>query len=181
MTRFVATTLLLVAARALDALTTWVATRDLALESNPLQRLFHLGWFGLLLVNLLAVGVMTLAAWRAAFVPAPLPAESSLDFEEFVARYWFGRGGRRSVLQAALYLPADRRVRWAFIGGPGAVIVIAASAVLAAWNLLVARGLVVHPAVGRLWLIGFWAAVVMALALAVRSFLRRAYARYERA
>jgi hypothetical protein len=178
MTRFVATTLLLVAARALDALTTWIATRDLELEFNPLQRLFHFGWLGLLLVNLLAVGVMSLAAWRAAFVPPALPAEKGLDFEAFVARYWFGALGRRSVMQAALYLPADRRVRWAFIGGPGAAIVIVGSAVLAAWNLLVARGFVVHPALGRVWLAGFWTAVVLALGFSVRTFLLRSYARY---
>jgi hypothetical protein len=179
MRRFVATTLLLVAARALDALSTWIATRDLALESNPLQRLFHFGWLGLLLVNLAAVAVMTLAAWRAAFVPPTLPVEEGLDFEAFVARYWFGANGRRSVMQAVLYLPADRRVRWAFIGGPGATIVIVGSTVLAAWNLLVARGVVVHPAFGRLWLVAFWTAMVLGVGLSVRTFLGRAYARYS--
>jgi hypothetical protein len=180
MIRFVATTLLLVAARALDALTTWIATRDLTLESNPLARVLHLGWRGLLVVNLLAVGVLTLAAWRAAFVPPPLPPERGLDFEGFIARYWFGARGRRTVSQAVMYLPADRRVRWAFIGGPGAAIVIGASTVLAAWNLLVARGIIVHPMLGRVWLVAFWGAVAMSLALSVRAFLRRAYDAYAR-
>lgn len=172
------TTLLLVAARGLDALSTWMATPDLALEANPLQRGLHAGWSVLLLVNALVVIVMAAAAWRAAFAPPVLPRESGLDLDAFVARYWFSTAGRRSIGQAVFWLPADRRVRWAFIGGPGAVLVIAASVAAAAWNLLVARRVVVAPAAGHLWLVMFWSAVVIGLYLAVRIFLRRAYARY---
>jgi hypothetical protein len=179
--RFLATTVLLVAARALDALTTWIATRDLALESNPLTRVLHLGWWGLLLVNTAVVGVIAVAAWHAAFTPPALPREPGLDFPAFVARYWFARTGRRSVSQAICWLPADVRVRMAFIGGPGAVLVIVGSAVAAAWNTLVARHVVAGPALGRLGLAAFWLGLALGLTLAVRIFLVRAYARYARA
>ena len=180
--RFLATTLLLVAARALDAITTWTATRDLALESNPLTYVLppHFRWWGLVLVNAIVAALMVIAAWHAAFAPAPLPRERGLDLPAFVARYWFARPGRRSVAQAVFWLPADARVRWGFIGGPGAVLVIVASGVAATWNLLVARHIVADPAIGRLWLVVFWLGVALGLALAVRLFLVRAYRRYAR-
>jgi hypothetical protein len=181
MRRFLATSVLLVAARALDALTTWVATRDLTLESNPLTRVLHIGWWGLLLANAAVVGLLVAAAWNAAFAPPSLPSESGLDFHAFVARYWFARPGRRSLLHAMLYLPADARVRRAFIGGPGVVLVIVASAVASIWNLLVAWHVVDGPAAGRIGLAAFWIGLAIGLVLAVRVFLTRAYARYTRA
>jgi len=169
----------LIAARALDAYSTWIATRDLSLEMNPLTRFFHLGWRGLLLVNAFIVVLMLAAIWRASFAPPPLPAEQGLDLDAFVSRFWFARGGRRSLSQAVWYLPADRRIRWAFIGGPGAAIMIVASVVLAGWNLLVAHN-AVSPAMARVWLVAFWSGVAMSLALGVRIFVLRAYARYAR-
>ena len=178
--RFLATALLIAAARALDAWTTWMATPDLRLEQNPLERLLHVGWGGLLLLNAAVVALLVVAAWRAAFTPPSLPREPALDLPAFVARYWFSSVERRSIAHAALWLPADRRVRWAFIGGPGVALVIVASVVVATWNLLVARRVVISAAAGRFWLIGFWAAVLLGLFIAVRVFLLRAYARYLR-
>jgi hypothetical protein len=180
--RFLATAVLLVAARAADAYTTYLATPDLSLEANPLERLLHVGWSGLLVINAVVVAVMIVAARRAAFAPPALPSEPHLDLPAFVGRFWFSRDERRSLLQAALYLPADRRVRWAFIGGPGAVLVIAASAVIAISNLLIASDVRVTPAAARMWVGSIWGAVAIGLMLAVRIYLLRAYARYlERA
>lgn len=177
--RFVTTAVLLVLARGADAITTWMATPDLALEANPLQRLLHIGWGGLLLVNAIVVVVMIAAARRAAFAPPSLPTEPGLDLQAFVGRFWFSRRERRSLAMASMYLPADRRVRWAFIGGPIAVLVIAASTLVAIGNWFIAGGLRVTPAVAHAWVAGFWGAVVLGVVLAVRVFLLRAYARYR--
>ncbi len=147
--RFLATTVMIVVARALDAWTTWVATPDLELEANPLERLLHLGWWGMLLMNAIVVSLVAYAAWRAAFRPPALPSEVGLDLE-------------------------------AFIGGPGAGLVIVGSIVAAGWNLLVARGVVVAPAAGLVGIAVFWGAVLAGLGLAVHVFLRRAYVRYAR-
>jgi hypothetical protein len=178
--RFFATALLIVAARGLDAWTTWIATPDLKLEQNPLERALHVGWSGLLLLNAAVAAVLIAAAWRATFAPPSLPGESDLDLRAFVSRYWFSRSGRRSIAQAMLWLPADRRVRWAFIGGPGVILVVVASAVVGVWNLLVARGVVRSAAAGHVWIIGFWIGVLAGLCVAVRVFLLRAYGRYLR-
>jgi hypothetical protein len=177
--RFLTTAVLLVLARGADAITTWMATPDLALEANPLQRLLHIGWSGLLLINAVVVVVMIVAARRAAFAPPALPSELGLDMPAFVGRYRFSRPERRSLAMAARYLPADRRVRWAFIGGPIAVLVIVASTLVAIGNWFIARGLRVKPAVAHVWVGGFWGAVVIGVLLAVRVFLLRAYARYR--
>lgn len=179
--RFLATTLLLVAARAFDAVTTRIATRDLALESNPLTRLLHVGWRGLLLANGVVVAAMTVGIWRAVFAPPQPLSEPELDFHAFVARYWFSGGGRRSPWEAVLWLPADRRVRWAFIGGPGVALVIVASAGAGVWNLLVAWHVVRGRIAGQLGLTAFWGGLVVGLALAVRLFLAHSYRRYTRA
>ena len=178
--RFVATTALLVAARALDAWSTWVATPDLRLETNPLQRLLHFGWGGLLLMNAVVIAILVYAAWRAAFRPPALPTEPGFDLPAFIGHYWFSSSQPRSLVQATYWLPADRRVRWAFIGGPGAALVIAASALVAVWNLAVARGVVISPRAGHLWVAAFWVAVLLGLGGAVRLFLVRAYTRYSR-
>jgi hypothetical protein len=178
--RFLATALLIVAARALDAWTTWIATPDLKLEQNPLAKVLHVGWGGLLLVNAAVVALLVGAAWRAAFAPPMLPRESGLDLHAFVSRYWFSRPEERSIAQAVFWLPADRRVRWAFIGGPGVTLVVVASVIVGAWNLLVARGVVRSALTGRIWIIAFWAAILAGLCIAVRVFLLRAYARYLR-
>lgn len=132
-----------------------------------------------MLINALVVALMIFAAWRAASAPPALPHESNLDLHAFIGRFWFSRAERRSLGQAAMYLPADRRVRWAFIGGPGATLVIAASALVAVGNVFVARGLRVSPSGARLWVGGFWGAVVVGVVLAVRIFLLRAYRRYR--
>jgi hypothetical protein len=178
--RVLVTSALLVAARAIDAWTTWIATPDLSLEANPLELALRSGWAGLLVVNAIVVVVMVLAIWRAAVAPPALPRDPGLDFHAFVARYWFSRSGRRSLAQAVFWLPADRQVRWAFIGGPGVALVIGASVVVAAWNLLVARHVVIAPSAGRLWLVAFWSGMGISLCVAVRVFLLRAYARYAR-
>ena len=179
--RFLATTLLLVAARAFDAITTRIATRDLSLESNPLTRLLHVGWAGLLLANGVVVLVLAVGIWCAVFAPPSPPTEPALEFKAFVARYWFSRGGRRSPWEAALWLPADRRVRWAFIGGPGVALVIVASIAAGIWNLLVARHVVLGRTAGQLGLMAFWGGLVIGLVIAVRVYLSRAYACYTRA
>jgi len=178
--RVLATALLIIAARALDAWTTWIATPDLELEQNPLERLLHVGWGGLLLLNGVVAALLIVAAWRATFAPPSLPRDPGLELPDFVARYWFSRRERRSIAQAVLWLPADRRVRWAFIGGPGVALVVVGSAVVAIWNLLVARGVVLSRAAGHLWIVGFWIAMLLGLCVAVRVFLLRAYARYLR-
>ncbi len=178
--RFLATTFMIVVARALDAWTTWLATPTLALEANPLERLLHLGWWGMLLMNTIVVALVAFAAWRAAFRPPALPAEVGLGQEAFVGRYWFSSRDGHTIAQAMLWLPADRRVRWAFIGGPGAVLVIVGSVVAAGWNFLVARGTIVAHTAGMIGITLFWSAVLAGLCLAVHVFLRRAYARYMR-
>lgn len=178
--RFGVTAVLLVAARALDAVSTYLATPDLKQEANPLQRAFHLGWPGLLLVNALVLALMIYAAWRAAFVPPALPNDAGLDLQSFVARFWFSRNERRSLASAIFWLPADRRVRWAFIGGPGAALVILASLLVAGGNLLIAYHVHIPLALARVWVSGFWAIVLVGLYIAVRAFLLRAYARYTR-
>ncbi|MEO6878890.1 MAG: hypothetical protein ABI205_10440 [Gemmatimonadaceae bacterium] len=178
--RFLATTCMIVVARALDAWTTWLATPNLALEANPLERLLHLGWWGMLVMNAIVVALVAFAAWHAAFRAPPLPAEAGLDQEAFVGRYWFSSRERHTRAQAMLWLPADRRVRWAFIGGPGAALVIAGSLVAAGWNLLVARRIVVAHTAGVVGIAIFWGAVLAGLGVAVHVFLRRAYRRYSR-
>ena len=62
--RTVATVAVLVAARGLDALSTWIATHDLSLETNPLTRFLHVGWGGLLAVNALAYALV-FRRWRS--------------------------------------------------------------------------------------------------------------------
>ena len=178
--RFLAITILIIAARAFAAWTTWVATPDLRLEQNPLERLLHVGRSGLLLLNAAVAALLFGVVWCAAFRPPALPAESGLDLSSFVARYWFSSGNRRSIVQAMFWLPADRRVRWAFIGGPGVALVIVASAVVGAWNSLVARGVVSSAATGVIWIAAFWLAILLGLGLAVRTFLLHAYTRYLR-
>jgi hypothetical protein len=178
--RTAATVAVLVAARGLDALSTWTATRDLSLETNPLTRLLHVGWAGLLTVNAAVIAFIGLCAWRAARTPPVLPPETGLDRDAFVARYWFAFAGRRSLGQAVFWLPADRRVRLAFVAGPGTVLVVAASAVAATWNVLVARGVVTGRTMGFVGVIGFWSLLSAGVVLSVRGFLLRSYARYLR-
>ncbi|HEY4216169.1 MAG TPA: hypothetical protein VGM67_03470 [Gemmatimonadaceae bacterium] len=178
--RFLAITISIIAARAFDAWTTWVATPDLRLEQNPLESLLHVGWSGLLLLNAGVAALLVGAAWSAAFRSPAIPLEPGLDLSSFVARYWFSSSNRRSIVQAMFWLPADRRVRWAFIGGPGVALVIVASVVVGAWNLLVARGVVRSTATGTIWIAGFWLAMLLGLGLAVRTFLLHAYTRYLR-
>lgn len=178
--RFLAITTLVIAVRALDAWTTWMATPDLMLEQNPLERLLHVGWTGLLLLNAAVVVLLAAAAWHAAYRPPSLPRDAGLDLPGFVGRYWFSRAERRSVAQAMFWLPADRQVRWAFVGGPGALLVIVASIVVGGWNLLVAQHIVRSPVVGRIWIASFWLAMLLGLCVAVRAFLLRAYTRYLR-
>lgn len=178
--RFWATTILLVAARALDAGTTYKATPDLSQEANPLQRAFHLGWAGLLIVNALVLALMIYAAWRAAFVPPELPSDAGLDLPSFVARFWFSRNERRSLLSAIFWLPADRRVRWSFIGGPGAALVVLASLLVAAGNLVIAYRVHIPMLLARVWVSAFWAIVFVGVCVAVWAFLLRAYSRYTR-
>ena len=179
--RFLATVTLLVVARGLDACSTWIATRDLSLETNPLTRLLHVGWGGLLLVNAAVIAFIAMCAWRAEREPAPLPAECGLDVEEFVGRYWFAMRTRRSLRQAMFWLPADRRVRRTFIGSAGATLIVAGSIAAATWNILVARGIVTGRVIGLAGFAGFWIGLALALGVSVRLFLLRAFARYERA
>lgn len=178
--RFLATVILLIAARGLDALSTWVATRDLALETNPLTRLLHVGWIGLLLVNAAVVAFIAVCAWRAERDPAPLPGEPGLDLGEFVGRYWFAVRGRRSLRQAMFWLPANLGVRRAFIGTAGAALIIAGSVAAAIWNVLVARGIVAGRAMSLAGFAGFWIGLALGLGMSVRLFLLRGFARYER-
>lgn len=178
--RFLATVALLIVARGLDALSTWIATRDLSLETNPLTRLFHVGWDWLLLMNVLVIAFIGSCAWRTASAPPPLPTEPGLDIDEFVGRYWFASRTRRSLFQAVFWLPADRRVRRAFIGTAGAALIVVGSIVAATWNVLVARAIVVGRTAGWLGFVGFWTGLTIGLGLSVRVFLLRAFARYRR-
>lgn len=178
--RVLAITTLIIAARAFDAWTTWMATPDLQLEQNPLQRLLHVGWSGLLLLNAAVVVVLAAAAWHATFSPPSLPRDAELDLPSFVGRYWFSRPDRRTIAQAMFWLPANRDVRWAFIGGPGVLLVIVASVVVGAWNWLVATHVVLSSTAGTIGIAAFWIAILLALCVSVRVFLLHAYARYLR-
>jgi hypothetical protein len=181
--QFVALAVALVASRALDILTTLHATPDLARETNPLHRVLGLGWRSLIVVNVIIVIVLIAAAWRAAFGPAaPLPNESGLDYESFIGRYWFGRPIRSSASRAALWLPAASGVRWSFIGGPIARLVVVASIVIAAWNRWAAtRGAMrIDRRVLPVATVIFWSAIAVAIWWLVRRFLASEYARYRR-
>ena len=181
--QFVAIAVALVASRALDILTTLHATPDLARETNPLHRVLGLGWHSLLFVNAIIVIVLIAAAWRAAFGPsAPLPAEAGLDYESFIGRYWFGRPIRSSPSRAALWLPAASSVRWSFIGGPLARLVVVASMVIAAWNRWAATrdAMRVDRRVLPVATVIFWSGIALAIWWLVRRFLASEYLRYRR-
>lgn len=181
--QFVAITVAVVASRALDILTTLSATPDLSRETNPLHRVLGLGWRPLLIVNAVIVVVLIAAAWRAAFGrPVPLPTEPGLDYESFIGRFWLGRPTRTSPSRAALWLPADSSVRWSFIGGPLARLVVVARLVIAAWNTWAARpdAAKVDRRLLPIATVLFWAAIAGSIWWLVRRFLASAYARYQR-
>ena len=181
--QFVAITLAVIGSRALDILTTLNATPDLSRETNPLHRVLGLGWRPLLLVNAVIVLILIAAAWRAGFGrPVPLPDEPGLDYESFIGRFWLGRPTRCSPSRAALWLPAPSSVRWSFIGGPLARLVVVASMVIAVWNTWAARpeAATVDRRLLPIATVLFWLAIAVAIWWLVRRFLASAYAQYRR-
>jgi hypothetical protein len=86
------------------------------------------------------------------------------------------------VSRAALWLPAAASVRWSFIGGPIARLVVVASMVIAAWNRWAATRDAMHidRRVLPVATVIFWSGIAVAIWWLVRRFLASEYARYRR-
>lgn len=116
--RFFALVVLLLFARGCDFYSTslwFFQPNGMQGETNPLTRYFGVGWNGLIIANLIVVGIIVAAYYYHSFryKPGPLPTTVS-NFKEFVSVLYYGEKGK--LYKFFFKMPIDKTIAIAHSG-----------------------------------------------------------------
>ena len=91
MKRFILLATLLILTRYADARTTYLHTRDLKNEANPLTSFLGLGWTGLIIVQVVGLIFLIYSLWIYSFKNVDIPTfDKKISTTKFISLFHFG-------------------------------------------------------------------------------------------
>jgi hypothetical protein len=146
-------------------------------ETNPLTKYFGVGWNGLIIANLIVVGIIIAAYYYHSFryKPRPLPMAVS-NFKEFVSVLYYGEKGK--LYKFFYQMPTDKNTAIAHSGYVAIRVVIVGSFLATIHNLCQFYDVQWYEAfrlaVGRPHFV-IWGIFIVSLLYFQHQVLKRAY------